>query len=316
MRSRQWAITVAIHIIGGLIGAFALWWLTRLATPLFQPLKPHLLFYLAVAGSVVVWAGFILLLHRSPSAAKKRIIIIATFAAGLFYVLQFYLPEKSAIFFWRASRTNPFTPMMETVGVATAVILGFTFFLGAFNLALVHGKNVIARRPGYYNSIAFFAAFIAMTVFGLWQAYGHPGTVLVHHFLWIRNLTVQQVHSYLFDNTYVPLGATLFSVLAFYMATAAYRAFRVRSAEAAFMMAAAFICMMGQVPLGMWLTHQLPQTGPLASLRMETLASWILGVFSMAGLRAVGFGILVGALAMSLRLWLNLERGAFFEQEL
>jgi hypothetical protein len=36
----------------------------------------------------------------------------------------------------------------------------------------------------------------------------------------------------------------------------------------------------------------------------------------MAGLRAVTFGIFVGALAMSLRIWLNLERGAFFEQEL
>lgn len=82
------------------------------------------------------------------------------------------------------------------------------------------------------------------------------------------------------------------------------------------MMVAAAVCMLGQVPLGMWLTHSLPLSGPLSSLRMEAMANWTLGVISMAGLRAVGFGILVGGLAMSLRIWLSLERGAFFEQEL
>jgi hypothetical protein len=315
MRARQWAIYASSHIIGGLTGAFLLWGLARLATPLFVPIKSPSLFYLVLAGAVALWAGLMFLLHSLPAAARKRIVVIATFTAGLYYVLQFYLPEKSRIFFWRASHTNPFTPMIETVGVATAVIIGFSFFLGAFNLALVHGKNIAARRPGYYNSIAFFVAFVAMTVFGLWQAYA-PKAVLMHNRLGLRDLSVQQVHGYLFNSTYVPLGAALFSVLAFYMATAAFRAFRIRSAEAAFMMAAAFFCMMGQVPLGMWITHHLPLTGPLSYLRMEAVANWILGVFSMAGLRAVGFGILVGGLAMSLRLWLNLERGAFFEQEL
>ena len=82
------------------------------------------------------------------------------------------------------------------------------------------------------------------------------------------------------------------------------------------MMIAAFNSMLGQVPLGMWLTRALPLSGPLSSLRMEAMANWTLGVISMAGLRAVLFGILVGYLAMSLRIWLSLERGAFFEQEL
>lgn len=315
MRAHRWAIAVIIHVIGGLIGAFALWGLAQLATPLFQPIKAHVPFYLVVAGSVLVWVGGAVLLHRSPAAFKRRIIVIATFTAGCFYVLEFYLPARSGIFFWRHSHTNPFSPMIETVGNATSVIGGFTFFLGAFNLALIHSKNIIARRAGYFNSIAFFISFIAMAVFGLWKTYA-PKAVLIHNALGLHNLSVDRMHAYLFDSMYVPLGATLFSVLAFYMATAAFRAFRVRSAEAGFMMVAAFLCMMGQVPLGMWVTHSLPLTGPLSFLRMEALANWILGVFSMAGLRAVGFGILVGGLAMSLRIWLNLERGAFFEQEL
>jgi len=306
---------VAIHVGGGLAGAFLLWWLTHVLRPLFQPASGAV-FYLAIGVSVGLWAALLFLLHRSPSAVKKRVVVIATFAAGLFYVLEFYLPGESRIFFWREDHSNPFSPMIETVGNAVSVIAGFTFFLAAFSLSLVHGKNIAARRPGYYNSIAFFVAFFAMAVFGLWATYGAEARVIVRHFLWIRGLTVQQVHGYLFDSMYVPLNATLFSVLAFYMATAAFRAFRVRSAEAGFMMVAAFVCMLGQVPLGMWLTHWLPLSGPLSSLRMEAMANWTLGVISMSGLRAVLFGILVGYLAMSLRIWLSLERGAFFEQEM
>nr|NIM04554.1 hypothetical protein [Armatimonadota bacterium]NIM06012.1 hypothetical protein [Armatimonadota bacterium]NIM22930.1 hypothetical protein [Armatimonadota bacterium]NIM24018.1 hypothetical protein [Armatimonadota bacterium]NIM66801.1 hypothetical protein [Armatimonadota bacterium] len=55
--------------------------------------------------------------------------------------------------------------------------------------------------------------------------------------------------------------------------------------------------------------------GWVSNLRVENLALWLSNVISMSSLRAVNFGIGVGALAMSLRLWLNLERGAFFEQE-
>jgi hypothetical protein len=314
MRTRQLAIVVAVHAAGGLIGAVVLWALTHALRSIFTPVKGGV-FYGAVAASVVFWVGLMWLLHRMPGAVKKRIAVIVTFVSGLYYVLEFYLPAKGAIFFWRPSHTTPFSPMIPTVGNATAVIAGFTFFLAAFSLGLVHAKNISARRSGYYNSVAFFLAFVAMAVFGLWQTYA-PETVIVRHHGWLPRLTAGQIHSYLFNSTYVPLNSTLFSVLAFYMATAGFRAFRVRSAEAGFMMVAAFICMLGQVPLGMWLTHTLPLSGPLSHLRMEAMANWILGVFSMAGLRAVTFGIFVGMLAVSLRIWLNLERGAFFEQEL
>jgi hypothetical protein len=315
MRTRQLTIIAAVYVVGGSVAAVVVWALAYLLTPAFTPLKGAAL-YGAIAGSIIFWIALMSFLHRTPAAVKKRIAVIVTFVCGLYYVLEFYLPAKSRhLFFWRASHTNPFSPMIDAVGVATLVIGGFTFFLAAFNLGLVHAKAIRARRPGYYNSVVFFLAFIAMAVFGLWQSYAPAAVVLRHHGI-LPRLTAQQVHGYLFNSTYVPLNATLFSVLAFYMATAAFRAFRVRSAEAGFMMVAAFICMLGQVPLGMWLTHHLPLHGPLSYLRMEAMANWILGVFSMAGLRGVTFGIFVGALAMSLRLWLNLERGAFFEQEL
>jgi hypothetical protein len=123
------------------------------------------------------------------------------------------------------------------------------------------------------------------------------------------------VYEVLFNGLYGPLQAATFSLLAFYIASAAYRAFRIRSAEAGLMMAAAFIVMLGQVPFGRWLTSWLPAAGPLASFRLEVLGDYVLTWLNTPAQRAIAFGVAVGALAMSLRLWLSLERGTFFSEQ-
>jgi len=278
----------------------------------FQPIKGaagDYRFWLAIAGSVVFWVGLFALMHRLPNPLKRRIITGATFLAGLYYVLEYYLPgHNQVLFFWRPAHGNPFTPLKQSVGYATMVVAGFSFFLAAINLSLVHARNLLRLRSGWYNSLAFFLAFIAMALFGLWSSYAPTAR--------FGGLAVSRWHGYLFQEMYVPLNATMFSVLAFYIATAAFRAFRVRTAEAGFMMTAAFVVMLGQVPVGMWLTSSLPLHGPLSALRVEVMANWLLGVINLAAMRAVLFGVLVGYLAMSLRIWLSLERGAFFEQEL
>jgi hypothetical protein len=108
----------------------------------------------------------------------------------------------------------------------------------------------------------------------------------------------------------------MFSIIGFYIVSAAYRAFRIRSAEATLMLIAAFIVMLGQVPVGAWITHGLPKEGILGFFRLENLSYWILNGPNMAAQRGISFGIEIGALAMALRIWLGLERGSFFEQEM
>jgi hypothetical protein len=95
------------------------------------------------------------------------------------------------------------------------------------------------------------------------------------------------------------------------MATASYRAFRVKSGEAMLMMVSAFIVMLGQIPIGMWLTHGLP-----SYLQLPVMAQWILYIANSAAVRGMWFGMMVGAIAVGLRFWLSLERGAFFDREL
>jgi hypothetical protein len=112
------------------------------------------------------------------------------------------------------------------------------------------------------------------------------------------------------------LDGTMFSIIAFYIASAAYRAFRVRNAEASLLMGAAFIVMLGQVYAGQWLTHWLPTDGFLANLRVETMSDWLLTRVNAPAIRAVGFGLGVGLVATALRIWLSLERGSYFDKEM
>jgi hypothetical protein len=124
----------------------------------------------------------------------------------------------------------------------------------------------------------------------------------------------------LFEGLYRNLESTMFSILAFYIVSAAYRAFRIRSGEAAVLMIVALVLMMGQVPLGMAVTNGIP-SGPSflgidwSVLRIENFSQYVLTAVNSPVQRAIGFGLGLGALAMALRIWLSLERGTYFSQE-
>jgi hypothetical protein len=103
---------------------------------------------------------------------------------------------------------------------------------------------------------------------------------------------------------FIPLGAAMFSLLAFYIASAAFRSFRVRSVESSVLMLTAVIVMLGQIPQGsMYISESLPE-----------IRLWILKNVSTPAFRAIFFGSAVAGLAMAIRIWLSLERGPFDEE--
>jgi hypothetical protein len=67
-------------------------------------------------------------------------------------------------------------------------------------------------------------------------------------------------------------------------------------------MLSAMIVMLGVVPLGEVLTGWAPQ-----SLQLPTIANKLLDLGNAAAVRGIYFGILIGAIAMSLRMWLGTE---------
>jgi hypothetical protein len=143
----------------------------------------------------------------------------------------------------------------------------------------------LGRRVGGYAQLSAkvtLAAGEVATVRGdpdlLW---GKDGRV----FLWI------------YDHVFAPCNATMFALLAFFVASAAFRAFRARNVEAALLLGTAIIMMLGRAPIGRALSDSLPD-----------VAQWLLDVPSNGGRRAIMMGAAIGAIATGLRVILGLER--------
>ena len=88
---------------------------------------------------------------------------------------------------------------------------------------------VLIGVPTFLNKIPSLLAFLKMDL-----PFGPKSPI----FVW------------LFNYVQVPMDATMFSLLAFFIASAAYRAFRARTLEATLLLAAALIVMIGNAPVG------------------------------------------------------------------
>jgi len=102
---------------------------------------------------------------------------------------------------------------------------------------------------------------------------------------------------WIFDNVQVPAGATIFSILAFFMASAAYRTFRARNKEATILLIAAIIVMLGRVPIGTMISQYIP-----------VAADWIMSVPNLAAKRAILIGVSIGVIATSIKIIFGIER--------
>jgi len=110
----------------------------------------------------------------------------------------------------------------------------------------------------------------------------------------------------IYRHMFVPLGSTMYALLAFFVASASYRAFRAKNREATILLIAAFIILLGRTPIGPLLTGWIPTW--LSFLQFDNLAIWIMTSPNLAGQRAIIIGIGLGVVAMSLRLILGIER--------
>ena len=101
----------------------------------------------------------------------------------------------------------------------------------------------------------------------------------------------------LYEGILVPCGSTMFAMLAFYMCSAAYRAFRMRNLHSGILLVSAFIVMLGQIPLA---TAYIPG--------LHELRQWILDVPNLASKRGIMIGVGLGISATSFKIILGIER--------
>jgi uncharacterized membrane protein len=255
---------------------------------------------IVIVGCAVLFG----LLQLAPKQSRKHLILAVTFIAGLYYALEFFLPVHP-----QPTAANPtgvgnfLSPSMDSVSNWLVVIGAFTVGLGVVNLSVVHGKRLTKGGNTAFNSAVFFISAIVMMVIGILKEI-HPNSINKNLF------------DILFSGALTTLDATMFSIIAFYIVSAAYRAFRVKSAEATILLITAVIVMFGQVAVGQAMTRMnTSHNYYLSQLHFELIRDWILTVANSAAVRAIGFGLGIGAIAVALRIWLGLERGSYFDSQ-
>ena len=163
---------------------------------------------------------------------KKTIPLAITFLAGFYMILAFFVPHPIV--------ANSAQEMQSW----EIIIVAFTLVLGIGNLIFVHAEKIQRKRQGWFYSLTLLICLAFMMVLGL--------------FWGIKEGTA---YYWLYDNVMAPLSSAMFSLLAFFIASAAYRAFRARNKEATLLLIAAAIIMIGRVPLGSWLWQHVPLFG-------------------------------------------------------
>jgi len=218
---------------------------------------------------------------------RREIPLFITFIIGTALVVAIFIPHK------------PFPALDHEFSIWFDIIAVFAFVLGGGNLIKVHVDRITRNHTDKYYSMVTIAGFLFMLGIGLLKFGGDPGLT--------GNYTADGTwFKFMYDAVFTPLQATMFSLLAFFVASAAYRAFRAKTKEATVLLIAAFIILIGRTPLGHYVTFWLPE--PLQFLHIPNLQAWIMSAPNLAGQRAIMIGIALGIIATSLKLILGIER--------
>lgn len=199
------------------------------------------------------------------------------------------------------------TDIVEVNGLARLTRGKSECYYGPINMTVNKGESTFTIPFKNFGPVTFTGLVNQKSMQGEIQtATGQKGSLEVTRKWWIDD-----TYTYLFDGVMQNVDAAMFSLVAFYILSAAYRAFRLRSVESSILMASALVVILG-LSFGTVITGGIDPNGLSSNLRVETWSGWILSVVSAPALRAIEFGVAIGSLAMSLRMWLGIERGALF----
>ena len=188
------------------------------------------------------------------------------------------------------------------------ILAAVAYVLGAGNLLAVNLEKVSSQRKGWAYALITLLAFGSMLTFGLLKVgavpnEAHPDVAFAGGYE-----SAQSAFGWCYEYMLSPLTATMFALLAFYVASAAFRAFRAKNLEAILLLGTAFVILIAQTAGGMFLTGWIPEDSLFAFLRFDSLRTGITEYVQTAGMRAITIGIAIGIAATSLRLILGIDK--------
>jgi hypothetical protein len=227
---------------------------------------------------------------------KRGIPLAIVFSTAILLIVAFFIPHR------------PFGDLQSRFLNWYAIVVGFTYLLGLDSLTRHHLVKVFRRGEGWGYSLMLVLALFATMGIGLysWFKFQSP-FALRAPFMWLYTYMI------------VPLQSTMFASLAFFIFSAAYRAFRIRNFAATLLLVAACLVMLGNVPLGGSIWHAIgslvhavfPGVDAAAFARLEGFAAvkdWLMSIATASAMRGITIGLALGGIAMSLRIILGIER--------
>jgi membrane-associated phospholipid phosphatase len=202
---------------------------------------------------------------------RREIPIAICLLAGLSFILEYFIPHRQVL------------SIFETIRQWAIIVIAFAYVLGLSNLVRVNFHVIQKKQRDWpYKIILVLSVFFTLAV-GIIPYFGgiQEGTI----FDWV------------YYYAQYPLQATMFSLLAFFIASAAFRAFRIRTFQASLLAITAVLVMIGRVPVGEKLWHGFPD-----------FIEWIMNVPQLAGKRAIMIGAALGAISTALKVLTGLER--------
>ena len=187
---------------------------------------------------------------------------------GFFTIITNFIPAK------------PIADLNQTFRNWYIGIITFFIFLGTLNLGYSNAEKVRKRARDWKYSIILLVALITMLVAGFWKGIDEGSPFM-----------------YLYFNIQYPLESTMYALLAFFVASASFRAFRARNRQALLLLLAAAVVMLGRVPVGSGIWEGFPH-----------VTEWLMQYPNAAAKRGLMLGIDLGLISMALRMLLGIER--------
>ncbi len=205
---------------------------------------------------------------------KRTVPLMIVLVGGVLMIIQYFIPHQIS------------QDIFDNYTIWVPIIGAFALILGVGSLSRLHGHKVRNKAPNWPYSLAVLVPMYLLPVFALLLPASVGG-----------GMDPPGVYNFAYMHIQVPIQSTMFSLLAFYIASAAFRAFRAKSLLATLLLLTAVIVMMGQVPIGELLGSWFPKVG-----------LWIIDFPNNAAKRAIGLGVGFGILATQLKIIFGVER--------
>lgn len=205
---------------------------------------------------------------------------IIIFSLGFFYATVYFVAAPGAIDLQAISD--------KLLSYLTAVLTA-GFAIGVINLARVHGINIKRRRATWKFSVILLTSLCGMAIFSVIASpYALDPDAAIIPASVIGFAT--PVWQFLYYKILVNVNSSIFSLLAFFIASAAYRAFKARTLESTLLLVAGLLVVLGQAPIA-----------GLIWPGFSAIREWILAFPNTAGQRGILIGLALGIVVFSVR---------------